>query len=102
MDVGLALLLGSLASPLLGSALGGGNKSQTTNWLSPSMGVQDPYMLQSLYKRGLQYGVGDQDMFKDIQQMIAQNWPEMMKYYQGSQGGLGRPHQQWHSQTLNA
>jgi hypothetical protein len=90
MDMGLGILLASLASPLLGSILGGG-KAQTKNWLSPSIGAQDPYMLNSLYKRGLQYGIGDQSMFKEMQQMIADNWPQMMAYY-GNKGGARAPH----------
>ena len=85
LDVGLAILLSSLASPLLG---GLGGKNETKSWISPSMGVQDPYMLDSLYKRGLQYGIGDQAMFKDIQGMIGESWPSIMRYY-GNKTGRG-------------
>lgn len=96
MDIGLGMLLASLASPLMGAIVGSG-KPATTNWISPSMGVQDPYLLQSMYKRGLQYGIGDQGMYKDISQMIYENWPQMMSYY-GNRVNPGHRHHTWGGQ----
>lgn len=91
MDLGLALLLSGLASA--GTSLLSGSGKQSTpfkGWMSPSLGLQDPYLLNAMYKRGLQYGIGNKDMFGDIMGTVAKDWPEIMKYYSGT--GL-RPHQ---------
>ncbi|MCK7475668.1 MAG: hypothetical protein MZV49_24300 [Rhodopseudomonas palustris] len=84
--MGLGILLASLAAPLVGSIFGG-NKSTAPfkGWMSPSLGMQDPYLLNAMYKRGLQYGIGDQDMFADIQKALSNEWPQIMRQY-GDQG----------------
>lgn len=91
MDPGLALLLAGLASA--GSSLLSGGGSQSTpfkGWMSPSLGLQDPYLLNAMLKRGLQYGIGNKDMFGDIMGTVAKDWPKILANYSGT--GL-RPHQ---------
>ncbi|MCK7508936.1 MAG: hypothetical protein MZV70_36175 [Desulfobacterales bacterium] len=46
-----------------------------------------------MYKRGLKYGIGDQKMFSDIQNLLSNEWPEIMRDYTGvgkkGQVGIG-------------
>lgn len=84
MDLGLGLLLASLAGPAA-SAIFGGNKQKAPfkGWMSPSLGMQDPYMLNAMYKRGLEYGIGDPSMFQDIMRAVRSDWPNIMRQYTG-------------------
>jgi hypothetical protein len=67
------------------SGLFGGGKSSTSSkgWISPSLGLQDPYLLNALYGRARQYGIGDQGAFSDITNVINANWPEIIAGYTG-------------------
>ena len=91
MDMGLGLLLSALAAPVVGSIFGGNKSTQPfKGWTSPSIGLQDPYLLNAMLKRGLQYGIGDPSMFQDIMGTVRADWPNILKQYSGTGA---RPHQ---------
>lgn len=94
MTLPLALLLASVASPIASGIMGGMSGKQSTpfkGWMSPSLGLQDPYLVNAVLGRGLQYGLGDQKMFGDIQGVLGQAWPQILRDYkkQPTVGGHG-------------